>query len=74
MGMKMWIKFCWVSAHVGVTGNELADLAAKEAAHLDVTESLIRYSDYLPMVKKQITRTWNVEWNTLDKLDESCTK
>jgi len=42
MGMRKidWkVQFCWVKAHVGIQGNELADTLAKKAAmNADIIE------------------------------------
>ena len=37
--------FCWLSSHMGISGNERADSIAEAALHKDVSECLISYSD-----------------------------
>ena len=37
--------FCWLPSHMGISGNERADSAAKTALQKDVSDCLISYTD-----------------------------
>uniref|UniRef100_A0A3B1IE94 Reverse transcriptase domain-containing protein n=1 Tax=Astyanax mexicanus TaxID=7994 RepID=A0A3B1IE94_ASTMX len=59
------VGFLWVPAHVGVEGNECADMLAKRALTLDfinVSVPLSRQEAKL-LIKKYVTRTWQGMWD-----------
>ena len=56
------IGFLWVPAHVGVEGNEMADLTAKRALR-DVELNVgIGVSECRSVIKKDITAQWQKQW------------
>ena len=57
------IVFIWVPSHVGIVGNELADAAAKNALSRAVTDVLIPYTDYRPLVHQHIMDLWRHDWS-----------
>ena len=54
---------CWVPSHVGVTGNERADQAAREALSLEnITPHRLVRSDVRAAMKRKVKEQWKIAW------------
>ena len=63
---KIQISFCWVPAHIGISGNELADSAAKEAARLSQVSSIgIPHNLLKAPIHHYIINKWQDYWSSL---------
>ena len=58
------VTFCWLPSHMGISGNERADSAAKAALQKDVSDCLISYTDAYQYISQYIRDLWQIEWAT----------
>ncbi|XP_069160418.1 uncharacterized protein [Procambarus clarkii] len=57
------VEFCWVPSHIGVSLNERADAAAKEAVRsCPISRKGIRYSDFYPVIHSSVLTRWQASW------------
>ena len=64
------VRFCWVPAHVGIRGNEIADAEAKSACaepRIDLPELL--HSDLYRPIKSLIRQKWQARWSSPELLN-----
>ena len=66
------IVLCWIPAHVGIGGNEMADKEAKKALNL-TAQSKIPYTDIKPIVSEYCNSLFQETWSHIcERLKTSC--
>jgi len=58
------IIFCWLPSHVGISGNEKTDTAAKSALNKPILRIPVPYTDIKPITNKYMHDKWQQTWNS----------
>ena len=66
------ILFCWLPSHVGIKGNEAADIKAKASLDLEISNFKLPCTDFKPFINRYILSKWQLSWDraTFNKLHE----
>jgi hypothetical protein len=68
------ISFVWVPSHIGIAGNTTADATAKAALSLQLSENMIPYSDFKPLVAVYEKGVWQKSWDGQNNIKLHCIK
>ena len=66
------ILFCWLPSHVGIKGNEAADVKAKASLYLEISNFKLPCTDFKRFINRYILSKWQLSWDraTFNKLHE----
>ena len=66
------ILFCWLPSHVGIKGNEAADVKAKASLDLEISNFKLPCTDFKLFINRYILSRWQLSWDraTFNKLHE----
>ena len=67
------LELCWIPSHVGILGNEEADLNAKRASLQAAQPIRLQYTDWYPLLKEKFNEKWMSGWRVKpSKLRDLC--
>ena len=66
------IHLCWIPSHIGIRGNEAADIAAVESLDKDITISQVPYTDLKSYINRFISSKWQGRWSSCCDNKLSC--
>ena len=58
------IHLCWIPSHIGIRGNEAADMAAEESLDKDITIRQVPYTDLQSYINRFISSKWQERWSS----------
>ena len=61
------VQFCWVPSHVGIWGNEYADVEAKYAStNIPISVPEVPHIDLYRKIRQYIWQKWQARWSSLE--------